>query len=433
MSNYDDLVPSQVAAPPAGTSYDDLIPASKDQPSTTMSTIRGFGNGFTGGLSKYVGTGALWALGPLFDSSNHWSGEGWSNALDSVNQQRDEDRTVHPEAYQLGNIGGAATMGYLTGGTSLLRNVAVGATTGAANAVNESDKLSDAGSGAIIGGVLGGTAGVLSKGVQSVAGKVSQGTFAKVLGPNGSGSGSGSGIFTQLGLQGLKAVGGGLAGAGIDYGANHMFGKGDKTFSDSMTSMPAEIGAMAGGYSGSGGLPGAIRAATSGAVSKIATTGVSRQVVNTAIQPVIDQVAPSQNGTNTGNTPNTDMYAPQAPVNSTNNIYSPQAPVNSTNNIYDTRRPLQKVADELIRPKPEVQLPSFVTYGGMDDPLPNVRSQSGTITGTSLEGNPYKGWTADQIANKFGTGRTYLNNVRINPALQAWDNANNANNANNSN
>ena len=307
-TTYDDLIPQQYPT----VTYSDLVPSSQasgpgtDKPMTAMSAIRGGLNGLTSGASKYVGAGMLYGLGALDPSGK----ANWNAAIDTMDQQRAEDKAAHPEAYGIGQLGGSAALGYATGGTSLLKNAAVGGVTGAMSSASENGispesvvggGLAGVGLGLLGGGIAKSVKGMMpttpSGGPVTVAGMVND-RKAQIAAAAAGGNPDGSigGILTQLGLTGLKAVAGGAAGAGLDYTANHTFGDGQKTFAESATSLPAEIGAMAGGYKGSAGLKGAATVAAKSAAKNISETGVSGQVANTVVQPMIQSVAPNAGG-----------------------------------------------------------------------------------------------------------------------------------------
>lgn len=141
--------------------------------SQSEAALRGFSNGSTLGLGKYVG-GAV--NGVLNGDSKKST---WQNIVDSVNQEKQANQNAmntNPGSYAVGNVAGAAPV-MVAGGAGALpavmaKNAAIGAVQGAAD---------DTSGNPLTAGAVGGAVGAGTSGVLGGAGKLLQAGANKVL------------------------------------------------------------------------------------------------------------------------------------------------------------------------------------------------------------------------------------------------------------
>lgn len=145
-----------------------------------MAALRGFGTGASMGLVKYPSALVMKMLDAFMGQ-----GMTWSEAIDAINRQQQQDREQNPIATAGGELAGAlvapvpglgtakatTTLGKL--GLSTAKGAATGAIQGGVSSFNENQSLDEAGKGAIAGatlGALGGAAQVAqAAGVEKMA------------------------------------------------------------------------------------------------------------------------------------------------------------------------------------------------------------------------------------------------------------------------
>ena len=110
----------------------------------TATAVRGFGQGATAGLIQYPQAAVMGLV----------NGGDYASNLASLRQQNKQLATTQPGQWYGGQLAGAGTLGYITGGASVPRQIAAGVATGGVQGFTEKEDPMDALTGMGIGGGL---------------------------------------------------------------------------------------------------------------------------------------------------------------------------------------------------------------------------------------------------------------------------------------